>query len=1197
MFASVAGFEVRYQLRQPVFWVVTTVFFLMTFLSVASPDVHIGGDNPNIHKNAPFAIAQTTLILTLFFMFATTAFVANVVVRDEETGFGPILRTTRVSRFDYVLGRFAGAFATVALAFLAVPLAIWLGSLAPWLDPETLGPNRLAYYASAYLILALPGLFVTAAAFFLVACLARSMIAAYLAVIAMLVVWTVGGAVVREAPQYRHLAALVDPFGLFAYRNATRYWTAYDANSLTVSLSGELLWSRGIWVAIGFACLGLAYGLFRPTRPGEAAKAAPNAVRATPAAARTGALPRPVFTARTARVQLLARTRLDIAQVFKSPAFAVLLALGVFNAVGSLLFAGAAYGVDITLVTRIAIGALRDSFSFIPAIIALFYAGELVWRDRDRRLHEIIDATAAPDWAFVLPKILAISAVLIATYLVSVAAAMAVQLIKHVPDLEPWRYLVWYVAPESVTAILIATLAVFTQAVAPHKFVGSAIMLMIYIVGPLVLPGLGWEDRLYLYGAAPPAPLSDMNGVGRLWAPGVWFQTYWSAFALALVVLAHALWRRGAQTRLRPRLARLPARLRSPAGVILALALTAFAGLGGFIYLNTHIWNAYSARGDTERRQADYEKAFLRFETVAQPTVTDVAMTVDLHPHAGSLQARGTYALRNASVQPISQVHVRFDTDTRVRRLEIEGARRIGDFPRFNYFIFRFDRPLAPGQTARLTFESERGRRGFGNDGYPTDIVDNGTFLRNFAFAPVVGMDREGLLTDRSKRKRYGLAPDLRMAPLDTHMSARGRNVLANASWVRADITVSTDADQTPIAPGDKVSDQVLGGRRIARFLSEAPVLNAFSIQSARYAERHEIYKGVDLGVFYHPAHGQNVDRMIASAKTGLDTYQAAFGPYPFHQYREVEFPAYQRYAESFANTVPWSEDLGFLADLRDPNKIDYVSYVGAHELAHQWWGHQLIGADMQGAEMLSETLAQYSALIAMERLYGPDKIRRFLKFELDQYLKGRGGAGPEELPLLRVENQPYVYYHKGALAMYLLKDQIGESPVNAALQGLLDRYAFQGPPYPTTRDLISALRAQVLDRDLGLDKQSLITDLFERITLYDVSASAVRATRRPDGRWNVRLTVEASKLYADGAGHEHETTLNAEPFDVGLFSAKPGEGPFGAGDVILFVRTPLHSGRQVLDFVVAKKPAWAGVDPYNKRIDRNAEDNLIQVE
>ena len=120
MFGKIASFELRYQLRNPVFWVVVVLFFLLTFGSVTVEQIQIGSGG-NIHKNAPVAIAQVEGIMSLFFMFVTTAFVANVVVRDDESGFGSIVRSTRVTRFDYLIGRFLGALLAGAIAFLDKP--------------------------------------------------------------------------------------------------------------------------------------------------------------------------------------------------------------------------------------------------------------------------------------------------------------------------------------------------------------------------------------------------------------------------------------------------------------------------------------------------------------------------------------------------------------------------------------------------------------------------------------------------------------------------------------------------------------------------------------------------------------------------------------------------------------------------------------------------------------------------------------------------------------------------------------------------------------------------------------------------------------------------------------------------------------------------------------------------------------------
>jgi aminopeptidase N len=248
----------------------------------------------------------------------------------------------------------------------------------------------------------------------------------------------------------------------------------------------------------------------------------------------------------------------------------------------------------------------------------------------------------------------------------------------------------------------------------------------------------------------------------------------------------------------------------------------------------------------------------------------------------------------------------------------------------------------------------------------------------------------------------------------------------------------------------------------------------------------------------------------------------------------------------------------------------------------------------MQGATALSETLAQYSALIVMEKTYGPEGIRKFLKSELDSYLRSRGGELVEELPLIRVENQPYIHYRKGSLVMYLLRDRIGEAKVNAALRRLLKQYAFKGAPYPRSQDLVDALRAEAGDDPAA---QQLITDLFEKITVYDLKTRTAAVKRRADGQYDVTLTIEAKKAYADGKGKETPVAIPAgEVFDVGVFTAEPGKPGFSAKDVLVFRTTGLKSGVQTMTLTVPKAPKFAGVDPYNKEIDRNSDDNAIKV-
>jgi aminopeptidase N len=223
----------------------------------------------------------------------------------------------------------------------------------------------------------------------------------------------------------------------------------------------------------------------------------------------------------------------------------------------------------------------------------------------------------------------------------------------------------------------------------------------------------------------------------------------------------------------------------------------------------------------------------------------------------------------------------------------------------------------------------------------------------------------------------------------------------------------------------------------------DAPIQNFYSYLSADYAVKKDSWNDVAIAVYYHSPHSFNVDRMITGVKESLEYYSREFSPYQYHQVRILEFPAYESFAQSFPNTIPYSESIGFVADI-DEDDVDYVLYVTAHEVAHQWWAHQVMGANAQGGSVVVETLAQYSALMVMEHKYGPQVMRRFLKYELDNYLRSRGGEQEEEMPLMRVENQGYIHYRKGSLVMYALKDYLGEEAVNRALRELIKNHAYR---------------------------------------------------------------------------------------------------------------------------------------------------------
>jgi aminopeptidase N len=251
--------------------------------------------------------------------------------------------------------------------------------------------------------------------------------------------------------------------------------------------------------------------------------------------------------------------------------------------------------------------------------------------------------------------------------------------------------------------------------------------------------------------------------------------------------------------------------------------------------------------------------------------------------------------------------------------------------------------------------------------------------------------------------------------------------------------------------------------------------------------------------------------------------------------------------------------------------------------VAHQWWGHQLVGADTRGGTVLSETLSEYTALMVMKQAYGPAKMRRFLRYDLDRYLMGRAGERKKELPLAQNENQDYIHYRKGSLAMYLLQDLLGEEAVDAVLHQLLERYAYHAWPYPNASVLVDALRAIAPP-----DKAYLIEDLFESIVLYENRADSASAHRRADGKYEVLLRATAGKVRAGELGEEKPAPLK----DYIEFGVDDKDG-----NPLLRERRVVTGREQQVTLVVDKLPARAGIDPDNKLIDRKPSDNMVSVE
>ncbi|WP_426690300.1 ABC transporter permease/M1 family aminopeptidase [Rhodanobacter ginsengiterrae] len=1192
MFFEILRFELRQQLKAPLFWIVAAAFGALAFAFASTDMVIVGGASGNVLRNAPLVIVRLLAALTVLSIFLITIFVAGAALRDFDHRTSELFFSTPMSRGAYLGGRFAAGYLAALAIMLVCALGVALGGAMPWVDAARLGPASWHGYAWSFGVMVLPNMLFIAALLFLLATTTRSLLATYIGVIAYFVLQGVAGYLSRDIDNHT-IAAMLDPFGGRTLALVTRYWSSEQTNHVLPALHGVLLFNRLLWLGVSLLLFAAAYLLFRPTREGlqlprRKKRAEPPMLRPSNA---TAALTLPQVSTghgwRAHLQQLRAQFAFDTLGIVRGVALLVLLALALVLMLVSLMSSGLVYGTPVWPVTHQVLTAINGSFSLPLIIIVIFYAGELVWRERSQHSAEVTDAFPVPDWVPLLAKFGALLAIIVLMLLVGAVVGIGWQLAHGYTHLEPGLY-AGMLALNAIPFVLIAVLALFLQVMSNNKFLGYLLTILWVAASSIGFGLLHWDHNLYNYGSAPSVPYSDMNGFGHFLAGALWFDGYWGCLAVAMLVLAALFWARGTDDAWRDRLREARARLRAPALVVLVVAALGFIGSGAWIYYNTNVLNTYRNSTAKTVQRADYEKKYAKYKDAPQPRITAVRAAVDIHPYRRRLDIRAHYTLVNKHDAPISELYVNFADEFTVKSLQFAPHDTVSADKDLGFTVYRLKTPLAPGASMDFDFSLEYAPKGFTNDTGETFLVHDGTFFNN-GMLPQFGYQTQYQLTDRNDRRKYGLSAAVpRMPKLDDEKARANTYISNDADWIDFDTTVSTAADQIALAPGTLQKEWTANGRRYFHYTMQQPMLNFFAYLSARYAVKRVEHNGVAISVYYNPAHAWNVDRMIESAEDSLDYYNANYTPYQFKQLRILEFPGYIAIAQSFANTIPFSESIGFIADLRDKSKIDYVYDVTAHEVAHQWWAHRVIGANMQGSTMLSESLAQYSSLMVMKHKYGADQMHKFLKYELDAYLIGRATETLAEEPLAKVENQPYIHYRKGSLIFYALQDYLGEAKLNAMLKQFLLDKGFQQPPYTTSAEFMDAL-----DKAAGPQWKSLLDDFFWKITLFDNRLTDANAKKLPGGKYQVTLKVHAGKVYVDGKGKETGARPDI-PIEIGVFAASPGGGK--DGKPLYLEKRLLADGDSTITVTVDGKPALAGVDPYNELIDKVSSDNRRTV-
>jgi hypothetical protein len=735
-----------------------------------------------------------------------------------------------------------------------------------------------------------------------------------------------------------------------------------------------------------------------------------------------------------------------------------------------------------------------------------------------------------------------------------------------------------------MTFVIWSGVMIMIQVVINNKYVGYFVSILVLFLWSIFLQIMDISSNMLQIGASPSLRYSDMNGFGPGVTGAIWFNIYWVLFAVLSLILAGVLWNRGSISGLKERI--FIAKKQVPKSYRFAIlgVVGLWLAVAGFVFYNTEVVNEYQSGDYMEELRADYEKTYKKYEDVTLPKITEIKYFVDIFPEDRNVNVKALIKLTNESEYPIDSIH--YDVTKKWNpEILIPNAKLVLNDEKFNYQIYRLATALQPGETIDIEINTHYVTEGFSNGRGSTSIIKNGTFLNNFEILPSLGYSGSSELSDKNTRKKYDLAPKKRMPELE---SPCGKNCMSNylsnghSDYIMAETVISTSEDQMAVAPGSLVKKWNENGRNYFHYKVDHISQDFYCFTSARYEVATRKWKGVDIEVYYDKNHSVNVPMMLDAVERSLAYYTKVFGPYYHKQCRIIEFPRYATFAQAFPGTMPYSEAFGFVANLEDESKNNVIDAVIAHEMAHQWWAHQVVGAKMQGGTLMSEAFAEYSSLMTMKSITeNPMKMRDFIKYDHDRYLRGRGGETKKELPLYKVENQQYIHYGKGSVILYGLQDYIGEEKVNLAMKNFLEEYRYAAPPYPTSLDFLRHLEPVVPD-----SFQYLITDWFKEITLYDNRLKEASYTELDNGKYKITLEIESSKIKADTSGKETIIPMN-DWIDIGVFADEDEE------DLMYQERVKFNAPKMTFSFEVDSLPVKAAIDPRHILIDRVYKDNF----
>ncbi|HVU94548.1 MAG TPA: hypothetical protein VHE34_04955 [Puia sp.] len=1083
MFSQIFLFEIRYRLRRPAFY----LYFLLVFgfAAIAFSQGNFGAAEKEV-LNSPHILADFCATMSIFLMLVSSAIMGTPLYRDLEHNTKEYYLAYPITKAGYFWGRFLGSFVFVGVIATAVILGArvgcWAGPAFGWTPAARYGANHLSYYLAPFLILTLPTLFFTSALFFGLVAIFRNVKVIYSSGIFFFLGYILANFFMHNIHDNR-VIYLSDPFLQNAIRMSGAGRSANQLNHDVLRLSGLVLSNRLLWVGVGTAVLAFTWWRFNFERffSGRASK---DKSSAPP--------PRTILTDTTPHIQLqgayyhrtlASLTRIELLNIIRDNYFWIILSGGYIFLSFVFWHGPGQYGVRDYPRTVFFVDAFADIFLFFVFLIIAFYTGETVHREKLTRFSSINDALPPPDWLLNLSKLLSLCILAAFLALTPMLIGLPVQLLKGYTHFNMPQYLSSTVVIILPKLVLMVLFCYTVQLIVNNKFAGHGITITVWIA-MFCLYAFGYFDYIQLlYSYVPQVWASDMDGIGHMVRPILWFNTYWTLGGGLLVILGGLFFARGVPRSAKERLRLARQRFHGTTRIGAVTLLIAFLAAGSYTWYNISYLNEFTTRWERNERKALVEKNLKHYASLPVPWITRLKLNVDLFPNKQQDKTQAWLTVTNKTDRPIDTLLI--DGDGLDFEIEQNGTILPYTcplyFPRAKFSLFRpsqepsdyrlyiLPHTLRPRDTMQFQLRSTLAFHGFRNYLYAAQTLHNGTFTTGNL--PGLGYDEGDELGNNEIRRAHGLPEkhDVEI-PWNDSVNQRMKANGVNADPIAYDLTVSTIAGQTVAASGRLDREWTENDRHYYHFVQDTPGINPpVAILSARFAKLTDTVqldngRIVHLEIDYHPAHSSNLEHFQRAMKEGLRYYSHAFGPYPYGRLTLAESPAYGRRDLSTPGVIYIGEPEGWVADLHSPDSWDYVYYVVALQVAHQWWGNTVVPNNTLASRTIDAGISHYSALALLARQRDSTNLRRALEFLGWDYGWGHRTNFDGERPLLNA-NKWYQWDAGTALQLFVLARTIGTDSLNSALRDFHDQWSLRPTgPYPGVHDLYNTLAAHIPD-------------------------------------------------------------------------------------------------------------------------------------